>query len=79
MNFDIPLNEIFIALPAVQFVVSVFLAILVIFSDPRNRLNRLFAVFLLGMAAWGITIFGMREPPKPHSGTEITGSSPCEL
>jgi signal transduction histidine kinase len=61
VNFDIPLNEIFIALPAVQFVVSVFLAILVIFSDPRNRLNRLFAVFLLGMAAWGITIFGMRD------------------
>lgn len=61
MNIDLPLNEIFIALPAVQFVVSVFLAILVIFSDPRSRLNRLFAVFLLAMAAWGITIFGMRD------------------
>ena len=61
MNFDLPLNEIFIALPAVQFVVSVFLAILVIFSDPRSRLNRVFAAFLLAMAAWGITIFGMRD------------------
>lgn len=61
MNIDIPLNEIFIALPAVQFVVSVFLAILVIFSDPKNNLNRLFAVFLVAMAAWGISIFGMRD------------------
>ncbi|MCH7907150.1 MAG: GAF domain-containing protein [Chloroflexi bacterium] len=61
MNFNLPLNEMFIALPAVQFVVSVFLAILVISSDPRSRVNRLFAIFLLAMAAWGVTIFGMRD------------------
>ncbi len=55
------MNAVYITLPLIQFVVSLFLASLVIFSDPRSRQNRIFAVFLGAMAAWGITIFGMRD------------------
>jgi signal transduction histidine kinase len=55
------MNEIYIALPFVQFALSAFLAVLVLFSDPSDRLNRLFTVFLVAMAAWGITIFAMRD------------------
>jgi hypothetical protein len=55
------MNEIYIALPFVQFAISAFLAVLVLFSDPSDRLNRLFTLFLVAMAAWGITIFTMRD------------------
>jgi hypothetical protein len=55
------MNEIYIALPFVQFAISAFLAVLVLFSDPADRLNRLFTVFLVAMAAWSITIFAMRD------------------
>jgi GAF domain-containing protein len=55
------MNEIYIALPFVQFAISAFLGVLVLFSDPTDRLNRIFTLFLLAMAAWGITIFAMRD------------------
>ncbi|MEE8046570.1 MAG: ATP-binding protein [Dehalococcoidia bacterium] len=55
------MNEIYIALPFVQFAISAFLGVLVLFSDPTDRLNRLFTLFLLAMAGWGITIFAMRD------------------
>jgi signal transduction histidine kinase len=55
------MNEIYIALPFAQFAISAFLGVLVLFSDPSDRLNRLFTLFLLAMAAWGITIFAMRD------------------
>ena len=55
------MNEIYIALPFFQFAISAFLAVLVLFSDPGDRLNRLFTLFLVSMAAWGITIFAMRD------------------
>jgi signal transduction histidine kinase len=55
------MNEIYIALPFVQFAISAFLGVLVLFSDPSDRLNRLFTLFLIAMAAWGITIFAMRD------------------
>jgi len=55
------MNEIYIALPFAQLVVSLFLAAIVIFSDPRSRRNRLFVLFLVAMALWGVTIFGMRD------------------
>lgn len=55
------MNAIYIALPFVQFAMSLFLANIVVASDPSNRVNRLFTLFLLAMAAWGIAIFGMRD------------------
>lgn len=55
------MNAIYIALPFVQFAFSLFLANIVVASDPSNRVNRLFTLFLLAMAVWGIAIFGMRD------------------
>lgn len=55
------MNAIYITLPFVQFAVSLFLANLVVASDPSNKVNRLFTLFLLAMAGWGIAIFGMRD------------------
>jgi hypothetical protein len=55
------MNEIYIALPFIQFALNAFLGVLVLFSDPTDRLNRLFTLFLRAMAAWGITIFLMRD------------------
>ena len=55
------MNEIYIFLPFVQFAISAGLGVLVLFSDPTDRLNRLFTLFLMAMAAWGITIFAMRD------------------
>ncbi len=55
------MNAIYIALPFVQFALSLFLANIVVASDPSNRTNRLFTLFLIAMAAWGIAIFGMRD------------------
>jgi hypothetical protein len=60
------MNQLYIAIPFLQFVLSLFLAALVFFSDATNRRNRLFVVFLVAMALWGVTIFGMRDAfPDP--------------
>ncbi len=61
------MNAIYIALPFVQFALSLFLANIVVASDPSNRVNRVFTLFLLAMAGWGIAIFGMRDafPDEP--------------
>ena len=63
---DSTMNAIYIALPFVQFAFSLFLANIVVASDPSNRVNRLFTLFLLAMAAWGIAIFGMRDAFPDH-------------
>lgn len=55
------MDAIYIALPFVQFALSLFLANIVVASDPSNRVNRLFTLFLVAMAGWGIAIFGMRD------------------
>ncbi|MCZ6538358.1 MAG: ATP-binding protein [Chloroflexi bacterium] len=65
------MNEVYIALPFFQFAISAFLAVLVLFSNPTDRLNRLFTFFLLSMAAWGITIFAMRDA-FPDAATAFT-------
>jgi GAF domain-containing protein len=65
------MNEIYIAMPFVQFAISAFLAVLVLFSNPTDRLNRLFTLFLMAMAAWGITIFAMRDA-FPDAATAFT-------
>lgn len=55
------MNAIYIALPFVQGVVALFLASLAVLSDPRDRLNLIFAGFLVAIAFWGFLIFGMRD------------------
>ncbi len=55
------MNAVYIALPFVQFALSLFLANIVVASDPSNRVNRLFTLFLMAMAGWGVAIFGMRD------------------
>ncbi|MBI4305211.1 MAG: GAF domain-containing sensor histidine kinase [Chloroflexi bacterium] len=60
------MREIYIALPFVQFVLSLFLASVVLFSDHKDRLNQIFTFFLAAMALWGITIFGMRDAFPIH-------------
>ncbi len=55
------MNAIYIALPFAQGVLSLFLASVTVLSEPRNRLNIIFAGFLVALAAWGILIFGMRD------------------
>jgi len=55
------LNAVYIALPFVQGVVALFLASLAVLSDPRDRLNLIFAGFLIAIGFWGFLIFGMRD------------------
>ena len=55
------MNEVYIALPFLQFLISLVLLTVVVLSAPRERLNRLFALFLGAMSIWGFTIFGMRD------------------
>ena len=55
------MNEIYILLPMVQFVISILLVSVVLLSAPRDRLNRLFAAFLVALGTWGFTIFLMRD------------------
>jgi len=55
------MNEIYIFLPMVQFVISVLLVSVVLLSAPGDRLNRLFTAFLIALGTWGITIFLMRD------------------
>ncbi|MBT4072591.1 MAG: hypothetical protein HOE75_02785, partial [Chloroflexi bacterium] len=55
------MNAVYIALPFVQGVVALFLASLAVLSDPRDRLNLIFAGFLIAIGFWGFLIFGMRD------------------
>jgi len=55
------MNEIYIFLPMVQFVISVLLVSVVLLSAPGDKLNRLFTGFLIALGTWGITIFLMRD------------------
>ncbi|GEM_PF-1419621 len=60
------MDHVYLALPFLQFVVSLFLAGVVISSDARVRTNRLFVLFLFALAAWGIAIFLMRDAFPAH-------------
>ena len=55
------MNAVYIALPFVQGVVALFLASMAMLSDPRDRLNLIFAGFLIALGFWGFLIFGMRD------------------
>ncbi len=53
----------YMVLPIMVFGITMFLAGLVIKSDWRSFVHRVFAYFLVAMAIWGLTIFGMRSSP----------------
>ncbi len=55
------MNQVYILLPFVQFTICLVLISVVILSAPRDRLNRLFTLFLLAIGMWGLTIFWMRD------------------
>jgi len=55
------MNEIYIFLPMVQFIISILLVSVVLLSAPSDRLNRIFTAFLVALGTWGITIFLMRD------------------
>ena len=55
------MTQVYILLPFVQFTICLVLISVVILSAPRDRLNRLFALFLLAIGLWGLTIFWMRD------------------
>ena len=55
------MRQLYILLPFVQFTICLVLISVVILSAPRDRLNRLFTLFLVAMGLWGITIFWMRD------------------
>lgn len=65
------MNEIYILLPMVQFVISILLVSVVLLSAPGDRLNRLFTGFLIALGTWGITIFLMRDA-FPDAGRAYT-------
>jgi signal transduction histidine kinase len=65
------MNEIYILLPMVQFIISVLLVSVVLLSAPGDRLNRLFTAFLVALGTWGITIFLMRDA-FPDAGRAYT-------
>lgn len=51
-------------LPLLSFLISIFLAGLVLRSSSRDPNYRLFAFFLTAQSLWGFTIFGMRSSPS---------------
>ena len=55
------MNEIYIFLPMVQFVISVLLVSVVLLSAPGEKLNRLFTGFIISLGTCVITIFLMRD------------------
>jgi len=55
------MNDIYVALPFAQFLISAVLVIVVFLSAPRASVNRLFAAFLVAIAFWGFAIFGLRD------------------
>ena len=55
------MNAVYIALPFVQGALALFLASMAVLSDPRDRLNLIFAGFLVALGLWGFLIFGMRD------------------
>ena len=64
------MNQVYILLPFVQFTICLVLISVVILSAPRDRLNRLFTLFLLAIGVWGLTIFWMRDAFAPDQNAE---------
>ena len=53
-------------LPLVAFLLNVSLAALALLRNPGSRLNRVFAYFVLAMAAWNGGVFMLRRTPSPQ-------------
>jgi signal transduction histidine kinase len=56
-----------LAVPLVAFVMSLALAILVILRNHRSNIYRLFFLFLMGMALWGLITFELRISPNQNN------------
>jgi len=54
-------------LPLLALLLNVSLAGISLFRNPRSRLNRVFAYFVLAMAVWNVGSFGLRQAPTPAS------------
>jgi len=50
-------------LPLFALLLNVSLAGITLFRNPESRLNRLFAYFVGGMAAWNFGVFMLRRSP----------------
>ncbi len=64
------LENIYITIPFVVFVINIFLAALVIKGEWRSYNHRIFAGFLTAMSLWGLLIFGMRSSPDLEAAFE---------
>lgn len=51
-------------LPLVAFAFNAALLVIVLRRQPKSAIHRAFSLFLLSMALWGLTIFGMRASPS---------------
>jgi PAS domain S-box-containing protein len=57
------MNVSYLLPPLIQTVLSFALIVVVLRARPQTSLHRLFSLYLLGLALWGITVFGMRASP----------------
>ena len=57
----------YVSAPLIAFFIDVALIFLVLRSNFRARINRICALFLLTMAIWTFSIFGMRSTPNLES------------
>ncbi len=58
--------NVYLLLPAVQVVISIGLALLVMAKGRRSPAHRLFLLFLCGLGVWGVLIFAMRGSPDTN-------------
>jgi K+-sensing histidine kinase KdpD len=58
------LQALYLVLPFIVFVIHAFLAALVVRTGRASQETRAFALFLVAMASWGLTVFGMRSSPN---------------
>lgn len=61
------MREAYLILPLAVAVFCGLLAGLVIHSHARSPVHRIFALLLVAMTAWGLTIFGMRSSGSPEA------------
>lgn len=57
----------YLILPLVQAAACLILAIVIIRNNLASNIHRLFTLFLLSLAVWGVIIFGMRASPDVHA------------
>ena len=57
------MKDLYLLLPLAAYFIHAFLVYLALRVAPRRFLNRIFSLFLLSMALWGLTIYAMRSSP----------------